>query len=251
LRYVSLLLVAVFGSSGWCLLRRARAGLKYFTLLDGNEVDMEALSLMSESHLKEMGMPMGPRLKLVEALRAQNGGTTPTGAASAAASASGSSAAASAAALHDDSSVVGSADEDGGVGALVEPVALGRDSLGDADLPEMAELSKFADSLSRDDDLPLLAQASASSLGGGVAGISALNSLPSHGVGVGGGLDGSIAHAFGGGSLGGSLGFSSTFAPLGGGVGSKFGGLGAPLDFGARFAAAGAGSSTWGPPSTR
>jgi len=50
------------------------SGLKYAKALEEHEVDMEALRLMNESHLREMGLPMGPRLKIL----AQLGGAPPT-----------------------------------------------------------------------------------------------------------------------------------------------------------------------------
>lgn len=46
-------------------------GLKYSELLESQEVDLEALSLMNETHLKELGIPLGPRIKLLAALKQQ------------------------------------------------------------------------------------------------------------------------------------------------------------------------------------
>jgi hypothetical protein len=41
---------------------------KYSIILQAEEVDMTALRHMSESDLKELGMPMGPRKKILLAL---------------------------------------------------------------------------------------------------------------------------------------------------------------------------------------
>lgn len=46
-------------------------GLKYSQLLESQEVDLEALTLMNETHLKELGIPLGPRIKLLAALKQQ------------------------------------------------------------------------------------------------------------------------------------------------------------------------------------
>jgi hypothetical protein len=43
-------------------------------LLVKNEVDWEALRLMKEVHLKELGFPMGPRLKIINSLKDQQPG---------------------------------------------------------------------------------------------------------------------------------------------------------------------------------
>ncbi len=39
---------------------------KYAQLLIENEVDMDALRLMTETHMKEMGIPMGPMLRILD-----------------------------------------------------------------------------------------------------------------------------------------------------------------------------------------
>ena len=41
---------------------------KYRTVLAEQEVDMEALALMDEGDLKELGLPKGPRKKLLHAV---------------------------------------------------------------------------------------------------------------------------------------------------------------------------------------
>lgn len=44
-------------------------GARYHKLLTENEVDWEALPLMTEQHLKELGIPLGPRVKILRALQ--------------------------------------------------------------------------------------------------------------------------------------------------------------------------------------
>ena len=39
-----------------------------------NEVDWEALKLMKDAHLKDVGVPMGPRVKILSALKICNPG---------------------------------------------------------------------------------------------------------------------------------------------------------------------------------
>eukprot|EP00823_Brevimastigomonas_motovehiculus_P001177 TRINITY_DN11700_c0_g1_i1.p1 TRINITY_DN11700_c0_g1~~TRINITY_DN11700_c0_g1_i1.p1 ORF type:complete len:383 (-),score=72.02 TRINITY_DN11700_c0_g1_i1:143-1291(-) len=42
---------------------------KYTLLLEKNEVDMDVLKIMTETHLKEMGVSLGPRIKITEAAK--------------------------------------------------------------------------------------------------------------------------------------------------------------------------------------
>jgi len=66
-------------------------GSRYAQLLADNEIDFEALRLMSEAHLKELGLPMGPRVKIANALKQLNAMSMSASAATPSSSSSGGS----------------------------------------------------------------------------------------------------------------------------------------------------------------
>ena len=51
---------------------------QYARVLTENEVDLEALRLLSEHDLQELGISLGPRKKLLKAIAELNGAETPT-----------------------------------------------------------------------------------------------------------------------------------------------------------------------------
>jgi hypothetical protein len=53
-------------------------------LLRENEVDWDALCLLKEAHLKDLGIPMGTRLKIVAAINSTHPGAMANNAAAAA-----------------------------------------------------------------------------------------------------------------------------------------------------------------------
>ena len=49
---------------------------KYQTTFADNEIDLEVLPELTEQDLKELGLPMGPRKKLLKAIAALNNATS-------------------------------------------------------------------------------------------------------------------------------------------------------------------------------
>ena len=56
-------------ASAWL---RAQGLEKYLALFTANEIDAETLPALTEDHLRELGLPMGPRVKLLKALASLN-----------------------------------------------------------------------------------------------------------------------------------------------------------------------------------
>ena len=42
---------------------------KYFPLFEKEEITLESLLSLTEAHLKEMGIPLGPRVRIVNVLK--------------------------------------------------------------------------------------------------------------------------------------------------------------------------------------
>lgn len=54
------------------------SGSKYLNIFTSAEIDMSTLMMMKDSHLKELGLALGPRIKILEGIKAINKQPQPT-----------------------------------------------------------------------------------------------------------------------------------------------------------------------------